>query len=75
MQSDTGKKSPVNTSLEALIAQEKANKASEKLEKYIDNILNFWYYQYVEAFHTKPDTINDLFMGLRYLLMRQQNGR
>ena len=54
-------------SLNAFIKKAKSDTRQGKFDKYFDGIISFWFYQYTEAFHCKPDTINDMMYGLKYL--------
>ena len=53
--------------LAALIEQAKNDKKKEKFDKYIGDVIHLWFYQYTENFHCKPDTVEDMVFGLRYL--------
>lgn len=59
-----------DSSLSAFIAKAKSNKKIEKFEEYFNDITQFWFYQYTEAFHCKPDTIEDMLMGIKYLYFK-----
>lgn len=32
------------------------------------DLVSLWFYQYTENFHCKPDTIEDMLSGIKYLL-------
>jgi hypothetical protein len=54
--------------LSALIEQAKADKRDGRFKKYVDSLFHLWFYQYTENFHTKPDSINDMLAGIKYLI-------
>lgn len=60
-------------SLNAFIQKAKADKTNEKFEEYFNDITEFWFYQYTEAFHCKPDTIEDMLMGIKYLYFKTED--
>ena len=60
-------------SLNSFLAKVKANKNIEKFEKYFSDITQFWFYQYTEAFHCKPDTVEDMLMGIKYLYFKTED--
>ncbi len=62
-----------DSSLSAFIAKAKSNKKIEKFEEYFSDITEFWFYQYTEAFHCKPDTIEDMLMGIKYLYFKTED--
>lgn len=57
-------------SLNAFLEKAKANSKVEKFERYFNDITQFWFYQYTESFHCKPDTIEDMLMGIKYLYFK-----
>ena len=57
-----------DTSLAAMIKKAKEAKQRKKFEKYVQDALHLWFYQYVENFHCKPDSVEDMTWGLRYLI-------
>ena len=59
--------------LNAFLSKVKANKKIEKFEEYFNDITEFWFYQYTEAFHCKPDTIEDMLMGIKYLYFKTED--
>ena len=59
-------------SLNAFIQKAKSDAANKDFEKSFDSILVFWFYQYTEVFHCKPDTVEDMMNGLKYLLFRRR---
>ena len=47
--------------------------AVKEFEEYFNDITEFWFYQYTEAFHCKPDTIEDMLMGIKYLYFKTED--
>lgn len=69
----TSSDSKEDSSLNAFLSKVKANKKIEKFEEYFNDITEFWFYQYTEAFHCKPDTIEDMLMGIKYLYFKTED--
>jgi hypothetical protein len=63
-----GEEEDKSSSLAAFIKKAKEEKNAERFAKYLGTPLRFWLYQYVENFHCKPDSIEDMTWGLRYLI-------
>ena len=51
----------------------KRTKTFKSFEEYFNDITEFWFYQYTEAFHCKPDTIEDMLMGIKYLYFKTED--
>ena len=60
-------------SLNSFLAKVKSNKKIEKFEEYFNDITQFWFYQYTEVFRCKPDTIEDMLMGIKYLYFKTED--
>ena len=60
-------------SLNAFLSKVKANKKIKKFEEYFNDITELLFYQYTEAFHCKPDTIEDMLMGIKYLYFKTED--
>jgi hypothetical protein len=59
--------------LSAIIEQAKANKDIADFKKYVDNVYSAWFYMYVENFHCKPDSTEEMISGLKYLLYKRRS--
>ena len=59
--------------LAAIIEKAKAEKRAKRFDECVGNIFHLFFYQYVENFHCKPDTIDDLFSGLKYLIYARED--
>lgn len=51
-----------------MIEKAKADKTEERFKRYVGDLANLWYYQYIDNFHCKPETIEDMLAGIKYLL-------
>lgn len=61
--------------LAELVAQAKTNRDKQRFEQLVGNVFNIWFYSYVENFHCKPDTIQDMLGGIKYLLYTRGNNK
>ena len=59
--------------LAAIIEKAKAEKRAKRFDECVGNIFHLFFHQYVENFHCKPDTIDDLFSGLKYLIYARED--
>ena len=66
------KESDAIGSLNAFIQKAKSDKANSDFNKSFDSILVFLFYEYTEGFHCKPDTVDDMINGLKYLMFRRR---
>lgn len=66
------KESDAIGSLNAFIQKAKSDAVNDNFNKCFDSILIFWFYEYIEVFHCKPDTVEDMVNGLKYLIFRRR---
>lgn len=59
--------------LGAVIQQAKDKKALEGFNRLVVSLPRMWLYQYIENFHCKPDSIEDMLNGIRYLIYSRKD--
>lgn len=61
------------TGLAAVIQQAKENKRNGRFNSLVGSILHLWFYQYIENFHCKPDSLEDMVRGIKYLVYSRKD--
>lgn len=59
---------PQGERLEDMIKKAKDEKRLENFNKMVGSVLKLWYYQYLENFHCRPESVEDMAGGIKYLL-------
>lgn len=68
-----GGDAPKGSGLAAVIQKAKEDKRRGRFRTLVGTVFHMWYYQYVDNYHCHPTTIEDLTMGIKYLLFSRKD--
>lgn len=72
MRKEGAEKKP-DTGLRAAIERAKEARRDRRFGSLVGSVVRLWYYQYQEAFHCAPGTVDDLIGGIRYLVFSRKD--
>lgn len=59
--------------LSAVIEKAKAEKRMDRFALLVRTPLAMWFYQYTENFHCRPETVDDMMRGIKYLMFTRKS--
>lgn len=73
MREEPGEAPEGSGSLGELIRKAKEERRMGRFNRMVGSLMNLWFYQYVENFHCKPDSVEDMIGGIKYLMFSRKD--